>query len=105
MKAKVKHLYEIIAGAILSMLGFGCTPSNNPDNPDPYRDMVAEYGQPHADYVIIGEVSSELTNEPIPGIKATFKRYVYTDNNGQKQYENQVFTTDSDGKINSPMED
>lgn len=105
MKAKVKHLYEIIAGAILSLLGFGCTPSSNPDEQDPYRDMPVEYGMPHADYVIMGEVSSELTNEPIPGIKATFRRYVYTDNNGQKQYDNQEFTTDSDGKINSPMAD
>ena len=103
MKAKVKHLYEIIAGAILSLLGFGCTPDNNSGD-NPYEELRAEYGQPHADYVIMGSVTSGETSEPIPGIRATFRRYVYTDNDGTNHYDNQVFVTDAEGKVNSPME-
>lgn len=105
MKAKVRHLYEIIAGAILSLLGFGCTPSSSPDKPDPYHDIPVEYGVPHADYVIMGSVTSQNTSEPIPGIKATFRRYSYTDNDGKKHYENQEFVTDAEGKINAPMQE
>ena len=104
MKTKVIHLYEIIAGAVLSLLGFGCTPSVSPDNPDPYHDIPVEYGVPHADYVIMGSVTSD-TSEPIPGIQATFRRYSYTDNDGKKHYEDQVFVTDAEGKVNAPMEE
>ena len=68
MKARLIHWYEVVAGAILSLLGFtGC---------ESILDIVeprAEYGMPHANYQIVGTVTEEETGNPVEGIKVTFK--------------------------------
>ena len=66
MKARVKHLYEVIAGFVLAMLGFsGCEEIIN---------GVDEYGMPHATFKVIGNVKAADTNEPIDGIKVKFRQ-------------------------------
>ncbi|MBR6306310.1 MAG: radical SAM-associated putative lipoprotein [Bacteroidales bacterium] len=102
MIAKIRHLYELIVGAILAFLGLGgCSQFNKIIN------GVDEYGMPHANYKIIGEVTSE-DGSPIPGIKVKYSRLEYTDDNGVKQYyetEDNEFLTDKDGKVNARAND
>ena len=74
MKAKLIHLWEVVAGAILSLLGFGgCNSLMG------IRDVKAEYGMPHASYKLVGEVLSE-DGTPVPGIKVTY-RHDFDENN------------------------
>lgn len=102
MKARIRHFYEIIAGMLLSLLGFtSCNKGGGKD--DPYEDIKAEYGMPHADYVIQGTVTSADDNKPIKGIKATFRRLQYVEN-GKKYYEEMPFTTDGEGKVNGSFQ-
>lgn len=68
MKAKVKHLYEVIASLVLAMLGFsGCNEIIN---------GVDEYGMPHASFKVIGSVKAADTDEPIDDIKVKFHQKV-----------------------------
>ncbi|MCR5407848.1 MAG: radical SAM-associated putative lipoprotein [Bacteroidales bacterium] len=98
MIAKIRHLYELIVGAILAFLGLGgCSQINKIIN------GVDEYGMPHANYKIIGEVTSE-DGKPIQGIKVKYRRLEYTDDEGNKQYfesEENEFLTDKEGKVNA----
>lgn len=102
MIARIRHIYELIVGAILTFLGFGgCSEVSKIIEPR------AEYGMPHANYKIIGEVTTEEGN-PIPGIKVKYSRLEYTDDNGVKQYyqtEDNEFLTDKDGKVNARAND
>lgn len=102
MIAKIRHLYELVVGSILAFLGLGgCSEISKIIMP---RD---EYGMPHANYKIIGEVTSE-DGSPIAGIKVKYSRLEYTDDNGIKQYyqsEQNEFLTDKDGKVNSRVDD
>ena len=86
MKTKIAHLFELIAGFLLSLLGFsGCEIFN----------LRAEYGQPHATYKVIGQVTDE-GGKPIPGIEVKGNLNYVKD--GPLQLMNKTVTTDSDGK-------
>ena len=89
MKARIKHLYEIIAGAILSLLGFNSCE-------DIFYGPL-EYGMPHANFKIVGDVKSEETGNPIQGISVKFRQN--TDGSAYREYYTS-FKTDKDGKIN-----
>ena len=68
MKARVKHLYEVIAGFVLAVLGFsGCKEIIN---------GVDEYGMPHATFTVIGSVKAADTDDPIDDIKVKYRRIV-----------------------------
>lgn len=95
MKARIKHIYEVIAGAILSLLGFnGC---------DGIMDIIypaSEYGMPHATFAIKGTVKAEDTGEPVQGIKVKFRQKEdYDDGEGNPVYHEEEFTSDKDGKV------
>ena len=102
MIARIRHIYEIVVGAILALLGLGgCSEIPKIIN------GVDEYGMPHANYKIIGEVTAE-DGSPIQGIKVKYSRLEYTDDNGVKQYfqiEDNEFLTDKDGKVNARAND
>jgi putative lipoprotein (rSAM/lipoprotein system) len=102
MIARIRHIYELVVGAILAVLGLGgCSEISKIILP---RD---EYGMPHANYKIIGEVTAE-DGSPIPGIKVSYSRLEYKDDNGVKQYyqiEDNEFLTDKDGKVNAVAND
>ena len=100
MKARIIHIYEIIASAILSMLGFvACTtdPDSNHKIEDKYREHLAEYGSPSATYIVKGTVKSEETGEAISGIKTSYRQYLFTDKDGIKQYFTLDTVTDNNG--------
>lgn len=86
MKTKIAHLFELIAGFLLSLLGFsGCEIFN----------LRVEYGQPHATYKVIGQVTDE-GGKPIPGIEVKGNLNYVKD--GPLQLMDKTVTTDSDGK-------
>ena len=68
MKARIKHIYEIIAGAILSLLGFNGCDENIFIGP-------VEYGMPHATFEVKGTVKAEDTGESVKGIKVKLRHY------------------------------
>ena len=88
MKAKVRHLFEMISGAILSLLGFssivGCG--------------RLEYGSPYATFKVMGEVKAADSGKPIEGIAVKFHRNSKDDDVYCPQ-----FQTDKDGKVNETL--
>ena len=100
---KSKNIFRVIAGAILSLLGFsGCDIIGSIINP------VCEYGCPHADYKIIGEVKDQ-DGAPIKDLKVKYRHYLGTWSNEQGEEEEnwyeQEFTTDANGKVNDSVAD
>ena len=91
MKAKVKHLYEVIAGFVLALLGF-----NSCEGLEDIIYPKDEYGMPHATFKIIGDVKAEDTGNPIEGIKVKFRQKL------DPEYTQEVETaSDKDGKVNT----
>ena len=93
MKAKVRHLFEVIVGAILSLFGFsGCEDIINP---------VCEYGMPHATFKITGTVKAEDTGEAVKGIKVKLRHHTegVEDENGNPRYIELEMESDQDGKV------
>lgn len=97
MKARIKHLYEIIAGAILSFLGFT---SCEIIGPDMYGPLIgpAEYGMPHATFKLIGKVSAEDSGNPIEGIKVKFRQKLSDNDDNVNEFET---ASGKDGKVNT----
>ena len=92
MKARIRHIYEIIAGAILSFLGFGGC--------DNIIIGPKEYGMPHATFAIKGTVKADDTGNPVEGIKVKFRQHLdeMEDENGKPFYREIEFSSDKDGK-------
>lgn len=95
MKAKIRHIYELIVGAILSFLGLGSCgelPS--------IIDGRNEYGMPHATFAVKGTVKAKDTGDPVQGIKVKFRqKQEEYDENGNPFYIEKEFTSDKEGKV------
>ena len=76
MKVKFNRWYNAVLTALLSMLGYGCSSTEEPL--DMYGPPV-EYGTPHADFIIKGRVMDE-SGTPVQGIKTSLKT-VFESNN------------------------
>ena len=70
MKVKFNRWYNAVLTALLSMLGYGCSSTEEPL--DMYGPPV-EYGTPHADYIIKGRVMDE-SGTPVQGIKTSLRK-------------------------------
>ena len=93
MKTKIRHIYEIIAGAILSLLGLsGCE--------DVFYGPV-EYGVPSAGFKLTGTVKSEVTGEPVKDIVVKFRNNV----DGTRFHEVIETKTDGDGRVETSFTD
>jgi len=89
MKVKFNRWYNAVLTALLSMLGYGCSSTEEPL--DMYGPPV-EYGTPHADFIIKGRVMDE-SGTPVQGIKTSLKK-VFENNN--KHYALGVDSVQSD---------
>ena len=90
MKAKVRHFYEMIVGAILSLLGLSsCGKFENIAEP------AAAYGMPHATFKVTGEVKAAESGKPIEGIVVKFSREPAM----EYSWETSEFKSDKDGKV------
>ena len=90
MKAKARHLYELIAGAILSLLGF-----TSCDKEETIEMRPAEYGMPHATFKVMGNVKVAENSKPIEGIVVKFSRESEKD----RSWETAEFKSDKNGKV------
>ena len=90
MKTKVRHLYELIAGAILSLLGFTAC-----DKEENIEMRPAEYGMPHATFKVMGNVKAAESSKPIEGIVVKFSRESEKD----RSWETAEFKSDKNGKV------
>ena len=90
MKAKVRHIYELIIGAILSLLGFTAC-----DKEENIEMRPAEYGMPHATFKVMGNVKAAENSKPIEGIVVKFSREAEKD----RSWERAEFKSDKNGKV------
>ena len=88
MKVKFYHWYNFLLGALLSVVGYGC--SSDGDEP-------VMYGSPTADYQISGVVTDENGN-PVEGIKASLNHVDVKDGEVKVGYEIRSTKTDAEGR-------
>ena len=92
MKVRFNRWYNAVLTALLSIIGYGCSSSDDPDN------MVCMYGTPHADYQFMGTVTDE-SGSPVKGIKVSAKNvYHRYDSAVIEAYGVDSTLTDSKGK-------
>lgn len=82
MKVRFYRWYNAVLTVLLSMLGFGCSSSDEP----------VEYGTPHADYILKGQVTDEA-GIPIKNIKTSAKIIVKS---GTSVYKDEFSTAQTD---------
>ena len=88
MKQRISLWWEALIGGILTLLGFsGCNAIHNIIYPP------AEYGMPHANYKLLGDVS-DTKGKPIKGIRVIFAPY---GNPTEEHWENDTLFTDEKG--------
>ena len=88
MKQRISLWWEALIGGILSLLGFaGCDVFQN------IVDPAAEYGMPHANYKLLGDVT-DAKGKPVKGIRVIFAPY---GDPTQEHWENDTLYTDDKG--------
>lgn len=92
MKQKVNKFWTWILGGLLSLLGFSSC--------EWLPIGRTEYGCPHADYKVIGEVTDEA-GKPIEGIRAIVAPSGLDSENAE--WYNDTLYTDVAGKINADL--
>lgn len=92
MKARINRWYNVVLTALLSVLGYACSSSDEDDR------AVIMYGTPHADYQFMGTVTDE-SGSPVSGIKVSAKNvYRRYDSAVIETYGVDSTLTDSKGK-------
>ena len=92
MKVRFNRWYNVILTALLSVLGYACSSSDEDD------EVVCMYGTPHADYQFSGTVTDE-SGSPVKGIKVSAKNvYRRYDSTVVETYGVDSTLTDSKGK-------
>lgn len=92
MKVRIKRWYNVVLTALLSVLGYACSSSDEDDR------AVCMYGTPHADYQFSGTVTDE-SGSPVKGIKVSAKNvYRLYDGTVVETYGVDSTLTDSKGK-------
>ena len=92
MKVRFNRWYNAVLTALLSIIGYACSSSDEDDR------VVLMYGTPHADYQFMGTVTDE-SGSPVKGIKVSAKN-VYRRYDGAvvETYGVDSTLTDSKGK-------
>ena len=94
MKQRVKIWWKALIGGLLSVLGFsGCGSNGISDVIPDFLDRPAEYGMPHANYKLLGDVT-DSQGKPIKGIRVIFAPY---GDPKQERWENDTLYTDEKG--------
>ena len=92
MKVRFNRWYNAVLTALMSMLGYGCSTSEDPT-------FVQMYGVPIAEYQIKGQVTDEA-GTPVQGIKTSVKIIMSSPSaDGKKEiYARDSVLTDASGK-------
>lgn len=90
MKHRINNWAKLLYGFLMTILGFsGC---------DGIFETPVEYGQPYAEFKLVGEVKSE-EGKPIKGIRVIVKPYIaHTEQQYLDWYRDTLFT-DAEGKF------
>lgn len=97
MKARIVHLYEVVAGFILSLLGFTSC--------DRINQMRAEYGMPHATYKLVGSVKDARTGEGIEGLRVTYRRPYPTGGDEEEHFYEESVLSGKDGSVQATLQE
>lgn len=97
MKARIVHLYEIVAGFILSLLGFTSC--------DRINQMREEYGMPHATYKLVGSVKDARTGEGIEGLRVTYRRPYPTGGDEEEHFYEESVLSGKDGSVQATLQE
>ena len=93
MKVRINRWYNVVLTALLSVLGYACSSSDEDD-----WGGLCMYGTPHADYQFSGTVTDE-SGSPVKGIKVSAKNvYRRYDSTVVETYGVDSTLTDSKGK-------
>ena len=93
MKTKLINGWKWLLGAVLGVLGFeGC---------EEIGLFRCEYGEPHADYKLVGDVKNVRKN-PIPGIRVVFDRSPEMENGESRK---DTLYTDANGHFEKDLPD
>ena len=98
MKVRFTRWYNAVLTALLSMLGYGCSSTEEPL--EMYGPLLVEYGVPHADYIFKGTIKDEV-GSPVQGIKTSLKAVFDNDN---KRYVMGLDSVQSDASGNYQLE-
>ena len=91
MKVRFNRWYNTVLTALLSIIGYGCSSSDDPE-------YICMYGTPHADYQFMGTVTDE-SGSAVMGIKVSAKNvYRRYDSAVIETYGVDSTLTDSKGK-------
>ena len=91
MKVRFNRWYNAVLTALLSIIGYGCSSSDDPE-------YICMYGTPHADYQFSGTVTDE-SGSAVMGIKVSAKNvYRRYDSAVIETYGVDSTLTDSKGK-------
>ena len=107
LRTIVYKKFNALIGILLSLLGFGAACSLNSCE---YGTFMAEYGTPHATFIVKGNVKSDKTSTDLPNIRVVMGiDTAYTDESGDYQVGNIDFPDDQtfllemkdiDGEVN-----
>ena len=92
MKVRFNRWYNAVITALLSIIGYGCSSSDDPDD-----RMICMYGTPYADYQFMGKVTDE-SNSPVKDIKVSLKHVYRMDDGKIETYGVDSTQTDGLGK-------
>ena len=93
MKNKTNILFKTLYGFLMTVLGFSSCDSIN--------DIIeprAEYGQPHAEFKLVGEVKSS-EGKPVKGVRVIVKPYVEGTAQEILDWNRDTLFTDAEGKF------
>ena len=90
MKQRINNWAKLLYGFLMTILGFsGC---------DHFENTMEEYGQPYAEFKLVGEVKSE-EGKPIKGIRVIVKPYIAHTEQQYLDWNRDTLYTDADGKF------
>lgn len=90
MKQRINNWAKLLYGFLMTILGFsGC---------DHFENTMAEYGQPYAEFKLVGEVKSE-EGKPIKGIRVIVRPFVEHTSQEVLDWHRDTLYTDADGKF------
>ena len=90
MKQRINNWAKLLYGFLMTILGFsGC---------EGIFETRAEYGQPYAEFKLVGEVKSE-EGKPIKGIRVIVKPYIAYTEQQYLDWNRDTLFTDAEGKF------
>ena len=99
MKVRFNRWYNAVLTALMSLIGYGCSSSD-----DPWGGGLCMYGTPTANYEVNGVVKDEA-GAPIKGIKTSLKMFYTLEEGKEYAYTRDSVLTDQSGRYQLKISD